>query len=315
MVRISFNILVWFTILVVAALLFVGCGQSRTIDRRTPPNPEMDKLRTIVMELQGTVAQIDAFTENDFSDCSSNLPEFEKKICQIAQTATAEQRLEYAAQLADMAKIFQTELYGEDCIDTVEVGCPATGSITDIIDDNDTSVSQLQSDVLTLQSDIASLEARLDNFNGSGNSVEIVISGIESDVTTIDARVTALENTINNNTVFKAIALCRDIAASGPMYETVLMNGDRLSVTAYIKTGTKSGLGVVKDYNDGEGDLYLTTSLNSKNCKFKIYETTANSDLNICWNNANRNASEASIDTECDSTNDFTSPTADCTCK
>ena len=301
--------------LIVIALLLLGCGQKNVVDRRSKPDPEMDKLRTIVMELQGTVAQIDAFTENDFSDCSSSLPEFEKKICQIAQTATAEQRLEYTAQLADIVKIFQTELYGEDCIDTVEVGCPVTGSITDIIDDNDASVSQLQSDVLALQSDMAALEARLDNFNGSGNSVETVISGIESDITAIDARVTALENTINNNTVFKAIAICRDIAASGPIYETVLLNGDRLSITAYIKTGTKSGLGVIKDYNDGNGDLYKTTSLNSKNCKFKIYETISNSDLNICWNNSNRNASEASIDTECDSANDFAAPTANCTCK
>lgn len=306
--------------LLVIMVLLVSCGTEK-VDKRTKhrEDPEITKLKEQVLALQGTIAQINAFTANDFSDCDSGLPPFETKICEIAQTATAEQSIRFKSQLSEVVKIYQDELYGEDCINDTDPGCPVTGSILDQLDDvadHSTDIAALQSDVLQLQSDLAAVESRLDDFNGSGNSIETVITAIQNDIVLIESRLDDLEAVVDSGDVFKTIEICDDIVNSGPIYETFLMTGDRLKVIGYLQeTIGKRGLGTVKEYGDILGDVYEQTTLNTRRCRFKVYEDTVESYLRICWNNTNRNASSASIDTECDSANDFASPTADCTCK
>ena len=73
------------------------------------------------------------------------------------------------------------------------------------------------------------------------------------------------------------------------------------------------GLAVIKAFGDGSGDLVDTTLLNTRTCRFKVYEDV--DDLRICWHNTDRMADEVDIDLACDLANGFVSPTNDCTCR
>ena len=164
-----------------------------------------------------------------------------------------------------------------------------------------------------MQTDLTALEDRLDDFDGSGNSIETVISGIETDISDLDTRVDDLEIAVSSAELWNSVSICDDVTPdTGPYYEVLLVQGDKSEVTGYLQgSGGKRGLGVV--WSTGDGDVYSETTLNSKKCNFAIYEVSG--EANICWNNTNRNASDSSIDTECDIANDLASPTADCTCK
>lgn len=298
--------------------LLISCGSQDSVNYRK--STELHVLKTQVLALQGTVALIDAFSENDFSDCSNALPPFESKICRIAQTATAEQRVIFASQLGDMAKIMQVSLYGEDCTSEAEAGCPVPGSITadiaDLVassDDLQNDIAAIQAEVLQLQADIAAINSRLNDFNGSGSSVETVISNLQSDLTAIESRVDAVEAVLDSNVVYKTIFLCSDNSTSGPVFEAILMSGDRQTITAYMQDGSKRGLGKLKEVSDSQGNLFLTTALNTRACNFKIYE--ASGELKVCWSKTSRTINQASLDSLCDSGNNFANPGANCTCE
>jgi hypothetical protein len=319
-----------FVLLMLLSVFAVSCGpREERINKRTPPkgDTELEKLKQVVLKLQGTIDQLNDFVASDFSDCGASLPPFESKICKIAQTATAEQQILFSGQLAEVVKIFQNELYGSDCIrtpadDTFDVGCPAAGSIVERIEaiydieddivDIQADVTALQADVLSLEADLASLNSRLDDFDGSGSSIETVIGNLAQDLADLEDRVDDIEDSLNNADLWKSQQICRDTTPStGPMYETYLIRGDREQVVAYVRvSGTVAGLGVIAEA--GGGHQYKTTTLNTQACKFRIYDFGGQ--LNVCWHNTNRNANSATIDTACDFANSLASPTASCTC-
>ena len=126
----------------------------------------------------------------------------------------------------------QNSLYGADCINDTDAGCPAPGSIAEQIatfDPND--ITNLQNDVVALQNFQATIEGRLNNFDGSGQSIETVISGL-------DARIDDLEQTINGQDYYQWIFLCNDVTN---FHEPVLRTGDKTTVRFYNhkKNGSK----------------------------------------------------------------------------
>lgn len=281
----------------------------------TEEQKKIKELETTIMNLQGTIDQINAFVASDFSDCETGLPAFEEKICKIAKTAMAEGTVEYISPIQRMIKIFQDSLYGDDCMDTVTVGCPVEGSITEQftnIEDNSVIIAQLQTDVLQLQLDMNAIETRLDDFDGSGQTVEAVINGINTEIIAIDDRLNGIENAINNGDIYKTFFICDDIYESGPIYTRVEVTGDDTKVMAYLFSTSKNGMGVLAEAGIS-GNQYLQTKNNTRWCKFKIYDLVAT--VKLCWDNSDRKALESEIDTECDAANDFLNPTANCTCK
>jgi hypothetical protein len=303
------------------ALLLFSCGsQTQYENDRTKPTilPELEALRKQVVYLQGTVSQIDAFVANDFADCTTGLPAFETKICQIAQTATAEDRVVFTFQLGEITKVFQNQIYGEDCINATDPGCPVAGSVLDDVAQVEASVATIGTDsaqaqadaaaalaaVTTMQADITVLETRM-------TGAEAAIVALEAAQVSIESRLDSLEATVSNSSSYRTIQLCADNPDSGPVFEAVLMSGDNSMVTAFITSGAKDGLGVLHELTDG--DLSYLTSVNTKKCRFNIYDLTT--ELKICWDNTDRSATQGSIDTACDSANNFTAPTAACTCK
>ena len=311
------------TILILLSL--ISCATDERIDRRTtkakqsPEQIKLEQLEDKFLKLLGTITQINNFTTNDFADCTTSLSTFETKICDIAQAATIEQQIEFSSQLGEMSKLYQNTLYGEDCVNDVDIGCPVVGSISErlttaegdiaIID-----ITAIESDITQLQSDVSALNTRLDNFDGSGQSIETVITTINNDIVLIEARLDAIEGILNSDRIPILINLCYNIANSGPVYEASFLSGNRTRFNAWVSVGGDSGLGIIKEYNDGQGNVYTKTELNTRRCKFKIYEILSFSDLKICWNNSNRNSNESSIDSECDYVNNFLTPSTNCTC-
>ena len=299
-------------------LMIVSCGGPEKQDRRTVPkqDPEIAVLKDMIIKLQGTVAQINSFVAKDFSSCDSgSLPPFETKLCQIAQTATAEQQVVLFGQLQNLQSIMQESIYGADCINDTDAGCPAAGSILDDLATIDVSgiqsdISQLQTDVVSLQSTVNAINTRLDDFDGSGQSIETVISNIESDIASLDTRVSDIENTVNGADYYQWIFIGNDISGLVAK-EPLLRTGDKLNVIAYINSSTNNGMGVIA-VAGVTGDQYLETSVKPK-VQFKIYDLTT--ELKICWDNTDQQATETTINTECDSVNSFASPTANCTCE
>lgn len=60
------------------------------------------------------------------------------------------------------------------------------------------------------------------------------------------------------------------------------------------------------------GVAEMVININTLRCNFAIYEIAGIT--NVCCNNIDRNAADASIDTECDRVDDLAAPTGNCTC-
>lgn len=308
-------------LLTLLTFLAVSCGQQEAVDtRRTTPVPqepdEITILRNMVLNLQGTVTQINNFVASDFSSCDSgSLPAFETKLCQVAQTATAEQQVTLFGQLQELQSIMQESIYGGDCINDTDAGCPMAGSILDDLANIDVAtiesdIAQLQTDVTNLQASVNAINTRLDDFDGSGNSIETVINTIESELISLDSRLDDIENVVNGADYYQWIFIGNDIAGLAAK-EPILRTGDKLNIVAYVQSATKNGMGLIAEAGVS-GDQTFQTDVKPK-VRFRIYDLTT--ELKVCWDNTDRNSSAANIDTICDSANNFTTPTADCTCE
>jgi uncharacterized coiled-coil protein SlyX len=322
--------------LALVILFAISCGSSKVTfrEKRNTYQEDLDRLKNEVYGMVGTINQINSFVANDFADCDNGLPPFETKMCQIAQTAVAEQLVIFTSQLRDFTKIMQTTLYGEDCREIVESGCPAPGSIiyslteledrvttlesqvevlTSDVATLETEIVSLQATVTTMQGDITSLTNRLNNFNGSGQSIEVVINNMETLLSSLDSRLDDIEDQLAGGDVYKIVTICSNIVNSGPIYEALLVTGDNKKVVAYLEAGNSAQRGLAMIAEAGvSGHQYLQTTLNTATCKFKIYDL--GSQARVCWDKTNRNASQANIDSKCDASNGLANPSADCTC-
>src|SRR5258708_5492590 len=116
-------------ILMFLLAFLISCGASTSptpqyTNNRDQPDQaaQVQQLEDQVLALQGTIAMINAFASNPYTTCEPTLPPFEAKICQIAQTAVAEGDVTYFSSLATMAKVYQTALFGTDCLNTSSSG-------------------------------------------------------------------------------------------------------------------------------------------------------------------------------------------------
>jgi hypothetical protein len=212
------------------------------------------------------------------------------------------------SQLAEMSKNFQVALFGEDCIDSVELGCPIVGSIAAklavdeaAIASNTASISDIQSSLTAtssalsaLSGRVAALETRLNNFNGSGQTIESLIADMQSDIVTLEGQVADIQGIIGASRTLEVVTLCGDNATSGPIFEIVLMSGDKTSAYGRVKTGSNEGLGLF--FSAGSTDTLFVTTLNSKSCRYKMYNNPTKTKIQACWVKTNRSATEAQID-------------------
>jgi len=148
---------------------------------------QIEWLKSQISYLIGTVGTLDEFIKTDFATCSDNLATFEKKICQIAQAASAEEQVLFIDQVGELNKVFQNELFGEDCIDNVEVGCPVAGSVLSEITILDQRITTIEGN--NNNASISDLQDQID-------ALTLIVTSIQADIAALDTRLTAAENGI-----------------------------------------------------------------------------------------------------------------------
>lgn len=284
-------------------------------DEVTIKEKEIEELKTIIFALQGSIQFVEELGNSDFSGCSSDLDSFQRKICQIAQSSNSEQRVILVSQISEITKIFQNEMFGENCLNDVSPECPEVGSLVDRVNkiesfDLPSELAFLKLDIAVLQSMASELNSRFNNFDGSNESIEVVIRGLASQIVELDTRVDTIETELNEAEWWKTVQLCGDNKDSGPIYEVVLVNGSAEKVLAYGENRGSSGLTILKEI--GTDDGYFQTNLNSRSCNYVIYDRS--DALTICWNNIDRKASQNEINTVCDVDGGFANRSQECTC-
>lgn len=296
-------------------LSIFSCSQERDriVIREDPSQKEastkLDELNNRIKALELFASTFTSGVPSDFNDCSTLTSASEKKICQIAQTISATQSLELKTQLATIAKEFQNTLYGVDCINTTDVGCPVSGSLlermttarTDI-NNNTSSISSINSTITSMQtietnltSKVNALETRLNAFNGTAESIETIITGIKSDITTLQTDMAEVKGILTPSRIINQYLICGDVTASGPIYELILISGDKTKAYGSVKNGTFYGPALF--FKAGDTDLGFDTHLNTKTCHFKMYNNVAKTKVQACWLSSNRSATNAQIDT------------------
>lgn len=301
---------------ITSLFLFVSCAdndQRRTVNR-DENNQEQSALELKLKEVMTRIAALELFASSytaggptSFSDCDSLTSASEKKICQIATAVSNNAALDVKSSLAEAAKGFQNTLYGNDCINGTDAGCPVIGSVM-------ANVITIQASVATNSADIASLstllsttrsavdglttrmgsiESRLDNFDGTAFSVEIVVRGIKSDINVLQAEIAEIKGIIDPSRTTNQYLVCGDVAASGPVYELILISGDKTKIYGNVKSGSFFGNALV--FKSGDTDVFTNTRLNTKTCNFKMFNNATNTKVQACWISTNRSATESQI--------------------
>jgi hypothetical protein len=300
---------IWFLL----TLAVVGCGSTEETHRTIYTEDQTTKQQ--IKDLKEKVDQLslltDSFTSgitNPFEDCATVTNAMERKICEIAQTFNASNQLEMTTQLGLAAKEFQKALFGEDCVNNTDPGCPVSGSVTSRLSaaetalaNNSASISAIQSTLTTVSNNVDSLltrvtalESRLNNFNGSGQTAEVFVAAIRSDVTALQTTVASIQGLLSSDRILKTYSLCGDNISSGPIYELIAITGDKTKAYGYVKTGTAEGMGMF--FKAGDANKFASTHINSKTCNFKMYNDTTNTKIQACWISTNRSATAAQID-------------------
>jgi archaellum component FlaC len=292
------------------SIILCGCGSNEIGTTNTAANQRSDALSELQKRIDTLNLFAETFTEGigmQFSDCESVTNALERKVCQISMTATATQQVELQSQLAGMAKEIQTALFGPECTSEAEVGCPEPTSAQARVNDVESLLAASMDDIQDIQDEIGnvnsllgaltsrvtSLETRFDNFAASGQSIESLISSIQSDIDTLQNQVAEIQGVLASDQFLTPISICGDNPVSGPIFETALLSGDKSKVYGYVKTGTTSGLG--RFFVAGYPDKGFTTSLNTKSCRFKVYNNVSATKVQLCWT-SNRSATDAQID-------------------
>jgi hypothetical protein len=88
--------------------------------------------------------------------------------------------------------------------------------------------------------------------------------------------------------------MCAGDSAVGPIFEPILITGDKVKAYGYVKTGTAEGQGLF--FKAGDADKLFSTHISSKICNFKMYNNVGNTKIQSCWIIGNRSATAAQID-------------------
>lgn len=306
-------IVVFYLLLIVFLLLLWGCQQEGSSVKEHVYENDKSETYEQLNVLRDKINALELFTGtystediNPFENCDTLTTPLEKKVCQIAQSANSSQQFEIKTQLSTIAKEFQTAIYGDDCSEQVSTGCPNQGSLLGRMNkiENDlqstsssvgvvlAKVYEISNDVNGLSTRLGILESRLNNFNGTPQSIEDIISGIDGDIVSIKNDINVINGTIQSNRILMYTPLCFDNKDSGPVYEPILIAGDKSS--AYRRSG--SGVGVTKTFSAGDPPVGFWTTLNTKKCRFRFYSNTTGTKLQVCWLNSDRLAADSLID-------------------
>lgn len=188
------------------SVFLAACGQNTDHeDRRTRPNTEIEKLRKEVLRLQGVTEQLSSLVMSDFAACPNSgdtADALVRKICQVAQAATVESRVQIKGEMSSLIKALQDKLDASN----------------DQLSDLQSSYDTIAADLADLTADLAALESRVDDA--------------ETAIDALEASVASINGTLNGT--MQSIDIGTENLAAGPLYESLLRRVDKTRINAYI---------------------------------------------------------------------------------
>lgn len=216
--------------------LTIACGVQENPE--TPvlnaPNPDLERLKTQIADLQGTQSQINSLILSDWSSCAAGgsdaLTTFQQNICRISQAATIEETLKNRGAIAQMTQNLQNEITRlSDKLD-------ATPSSTDVnqlkIDlyGNSTGATCASPLAGSVCFKINDLVTRVTNLESTVNNPTTGVGALNTAVTNINSTLSS----VINGAMLK-ITIGQENLSAGPFYEDVLRNPNRSNITAYLE--------------------------------------------------------------------------------
>lgn len=221
-------------------LLFalIGCGTDETRkDVRTDHyESDTERLRETILQLQGLQAQINSVILSDYATCSSTPADggstndsLIRKICQIAQASEVEARNQLKGELQAYINTLEGELNSvQDRLSTVEA--------------NTANTAQILTDLYGAGSSCATATAgsicyRVDELETSVATLESDMADAQSAISVLQGQVAAIQATINAAVagMMTEVTVGNENLGAGPLYESMLRKQDRTRINAYIE--------------------------------------------------------------------------------
>lgn len=201
-----------------ALFLITACGDTSMRQFPPPPaptpTPQPTPEQARIAALEATIAEINSLVLSEWATCDAGqMTSLQKQMCDIAQAATAEIRLEFLSQLSLFVKVNEEKLNNlQNRMDNSEA------SIVDILAD----ISSIQTSIASLQTTITALQTAVNDNASDIADLETAINNLNNNV------VAAVQNALTN------ITIGNENLAAGPLYEVILRNPTRTSISAFI---------------------------------------------------------------------------------
>lgn len=196
--------------LLTVLLITTACGH-KVID--LPPSTQTPE-QVRIAALEATITEINNLVLSEWATCDSNqMTSLQKQMCDIAQAATAEIRLEFLSQLSLFVKLNEEKL----------------NNLQNRMDSSEVSLESILSEIATIQGNITALQTNITNLQTAVNNNTSDIADLETAITNLNNNVVAaVQNALTN------ITIGNENIAAGPLYEVILRNPTRTSISAFI---------------------------------------------------------------------------------
>lgn len=189
----------------------LACGGSN--NDSGAEDPSITDLKNKVRQISDTTGSLAALIASDYATCPNSGDTSDaliRKICNVAQAATNEARVEMKGQLAVFAQMLQTQI--------------------DAVNNN---VANLNSTVSGFTSQIASINSQIATINGTLTSLDTRVTSAEAAIVALQALTASITGTLAGNLI--TLDIGSDNSSAGPLYETVLRRNDRKRFNGYVE--------------------------------------------------------------------------------
>lgn len=201
-----------------AVLVMTACGVPTTV--YVKDDDKLEDLQNQIYALQEQTGSLNALIESDYADCPASGDTSDaliRKICQVAQAATVEARIELTSQLQSYVGLLNQR---------VDAISDDLAILRDQVDAQGGEIDGLQLDLALVQADIVNVMSDISTLQGQ-------MSSANSAITALQILTNSITGTLNGTMV--ALDIGSENPAAGPMYETILKRVDSKRLNGYVE--------------------------------------------------------------------------------
>lgn len=192
--------------LLTACVMLMACGVE---PQYAPANTDKSEIENLKSQIQGLELQsstLNTLIQSDFASCPATgdtADGLTRKICQIAQAATVEVRVQISSQLQSYVVKLQNQL----------------GALSGDLAGSNANLSVIQSQITAMQTDISTLQTQMT----SANAAIVALQNLTNSIGTA----------ITGNMV--SITIGEENLIAGPMYESLLKRADNKRFNGFVE--------------------------------------------------------------------------------